>query len=373
MKPVASHHQTTDAASSAPVMLRDVQDAPVRSLAPLVDANIIPTVTPELEQVAAQFAVSITPAMMALIHTDDEADPIAAQFVPSAKELETHPDERADPIGDETYSPVEGIVHRYPDRVLLKPLHLCPVYCRFCFRKEQIGETGNMLSPTALTNAINYIRDHSEIWEVILSGGDPLMLSDNRLADIMERLNAIEHVKVIRFHSRVPVVDPARITAKLAQILRGRAATYIFLHSNHPRELTPEARAACARLIDAGIPMLSQSVLLRGVNDNHETLSQLMRAFVETRVKPHYLHHPDLVRGTGHFRVPLAEGQKLVKSLRGHLSGLCQPTYMLDIPGGYGKIPVGASFIEECDGGWTVTNHRGETIRYTEPPSEQGN
>ena len=359
--------------TTKPTLLRDVKDAPVRSLSPLHDAGIAPTITPELEQVASQFAVSITPAMMALIDKDDAADPIAAQFVPSAKELQTHPAERADPIGDDAYSPVEGIVHRYPDRVLLKPLHLCPVYCRFCFRKEQIGETGSMLSPAALTAAIDYIRDHSEIWEVILSGGDPLMLSDQRLQDIMQRLNDIVHVKVIRFHSRVPVVDPARITPKLAHILRGRAATYIFLHSNHPRELTAEAIAACAHLIDAGIPMLSQSVLLRGVNDDHKTLAQLMRGFVEARIKPHYLHHPDMVRGTGHFRVAIAEGQELVRGLRGKLSGLCQPTYMLDIPGGYGKVPLGPSFIEQEDGAWRVTNHRGESHIYTEPDINNSN
>lgn len=330
-----------------------------RSPQDLVDAGILPAATPAIEKVASQLSIAITPSMMALIDPTDAADPIAAQFVPSAQELETHPDELGDPIGDKTYSPVDGIVHRYPDRVLLKPLHTCAVYCRFCFRREQIGAQGQTLSAEALDKAFAYIEQHTEIWEVILTGGDPFMLSPRRLAEILQRLNAIPHIKIVRVHTRIPVVDPERITTELIQSLQGRAQIYVMIHCNHARELTTEARAACARLIDAGFSLLSQSVLLRGVNDNVETLTELMRAFVENRIKPHYLHHGDLARGTSHFRVPIEEGQALMRALRGTISGLCQPTYMLDIPGGHGKVPVGPDFARRNDKEWIVEDYQG--------------
>jgi len=330
----------------------------------LVSAGLLAQPTAALQAVASQFAVSITPAMMALIDPADAADPIAAQFVPSARELETHPGERHDPIGDHAFSPVEGIVHRYPDRVLLKLLLSCPVYCRFCFRREQVGQGDGVLAPEALDEALAYIRTHPEIWEVILTGGDPLMLSDRRLAEVMTRLNDIPHVKVVRIHTRVPVVDPARITQDLIAVLRGRAPVYVLLHCNHARELTPAARAACGRLVDGGMPMLSQSVLLRHVNDTPESLAHLMRAFVETRVKPHYLHHGDLARGTSHFRVPIAEGQALLRGLRGHTSGLCQPTFMLDLPGGHGKVPIGPVFAADQGDGWLLEDFHGRIWPY---------
>jgi lysine 2,3-aminomutase len=335
-----------------------------KSVEGLVSAGLLAQPTPGLLAVAAQFAVSVTPAMMALVDPGDAADPIAAQFVPSVRELETHPEEREDPIGDHAFSPVEGIVHRYPDRVLLKLLLTCPVYCRFCFRREQVGQGDGVLTPAALEGALDYIRAHPEIWEVILTGGDPLMLSDRRLAEVMRRLNDITHVKVLRIHTRVPVVDPARITPALVEALRGRAPVYVMLHCNHARELTPDARSACARLVDGGFPMLSQSVLLRDINDTPESLGLLMRALVETRVKPHYLHHGDLARGTRHFRVPIAEGQALLRGLRGSLSGLCQPSYMLDLPGGHGKVPVGPVFAVDTGDGWMLEDFKGQRHGY---------
>jgi lysine 2,3-aminomutase len=208
------------------------------------------------------------------------------------------------------------------------------------------------LSPAALTAALDYIRAHPEIWEVILTGGDPLVLSPRRLRAVIQELSRIDHVKVLRLHTRLPAVDPARITPDLVEALQSFGkATYVVLHANHPRELTPVVRAACARLIDAGIPMLSQSVLLRGVNDDAETLGALMRAFVECRIKPYYLHHPDLAPGTAHFAASIAQGQALMRRMRGRLSGLCQPTYVLDIPGGYGKSPIGPNYLATpCDG-----------------------
>jgi len=305
------------------------------------------TPDPRLAAAAESMAIALTPEMLALIDRRDIAnDPIARQFVPSAAETVIAPEELADPIGDEARSPIKGIVHRYPDRVLLKPLHACPVYCRFCFRREKVGPGGEALSDAELDAALDYIRAHSEIWEVILTGGDPLMLAPRRLAALIAALDAIGHVAVIRIHSRVPIVEPSRMTDELVSALKpARAALWFGVHCNHARELGAPTRAALTRLADAGIPLLGQTVLLAGINDDADTLDQLMRALVASRVKPYYLHHPDLVRGTGHFRVSIERGQALMKALRGRLSGLAQPTYVLDVPGGHGKVPIGPGYL----------------------------
>ena len=319
-----------------------------------------------LEAVAEKYAIGITPAVLDLIDPTDPDDPIARQFVPTPDELVTTPDERADPIGDLTHSPVTGIVHRYPDRVLLKAVHVCPVYCRFCFRREMVGPQGlGTLTGAELDAAIDYIAGHPEIWEVILTGGDPLVLSPRRLHDLMERLAGIEHVKVVRFHTRVPVVEPERIDADMVAALTASGkTTYLAVHANHPRELTPAAKVGFDLLIKGGVVLLSQTVLLKGVNDYVETLASLMRGFVENRIRPYYLHHPDLAPGTGHFRVSIAEGQALVSALRGRISGLCQPTYVLDIPGGHGKADIGAGAITGTDGCFTVRDWQGGEHEY---------
>ncbi|MDD1529114.1 lysine-2,3-aminomutase-like protein [Bradyrhizobium sp. WBOS7] len=320
----------------------------LREPAELVAEHLAPAAAlPALERVAARYAVAITPALIELIDPSDPDDPIARQFVPTAAELEMQPGENADPIGDHPHSPVSGIVHRYPDRVLFKLVHVCAVYCRFCFRREMVGPgKESALSDDAYRAAIDYIRSHREIWEVILTGGDPLMLSPRRMSVIMADLAAIEHVKIIRLHTRVPVAEPGRISEEMVAALKVEGATtWVAVHANHARELTGPARAACARLVDAGIPLVSQSVLLRGVNDNIAALSDLMRAFVECRIKPYYLHHGDLAPGTAHLRTTLAEGQDLMRQLRGRVSGLCQPDYVIDIPGGAGKSPVGPSYV----------------------------
>src|SRR5262245_42906756 len=324
----------------------------LREPAELVAEGLAPAAPlPALERVAARYAVAVTPALVDLIDAADPDDPIARQFIPSAAELDTQPGENADPIGDHPYSPVPGIVHRYPDRVLFKLVHVCAVYCRFCFRREMVGPgKDNALSDSAYAAALDYIRTHREIWEVILTGGDPLMLSPRRLAEIMADLAAIDHVRIIRLHTRVPVADPARVSAEMVAALKAEGATtWVALHANHARELTEEARAAVARLVDAGIPMVSQSVLLKGVNDDFAALEALMRAFVECRIKPYYLHHSDLAPGTAHLRTTLARGQELMRRLRGRVSGLCQPDYVLDIPGGAGKSPVGPNYLSPQD------------------------
>jgi lysine 2,3-aminomutase len=340
----------------------------------LVDAGLVPDHgRAALDEVAKRYAIAITPAIADLVAEDAPSGPIAAQFVPDAAELKSHPDEADDPIGDDAHSPVPGIVHRYPDRVLLKPVHVCAVYCRYCFRRTMVGPGKRQtLSPQALATAFDYIRARPEIWEVILTGGDPLVLSPRKLAAIVRTLVAIEHVQVVRIHTRLPVADPAKITPALVRAMKATPkATYVVLHANHARELSPAARAACARIVDAGIPMLSQSVLLRGVNDNPQALAELMKSFVACRIKPYYLHHADLAPGTGHFRTSIAEGQALMRALHGRHSGLCQPQYVLDIPGGHGKSPVGPRYLTGSDSeGYEVTDFQGDRHSYACPAAD---
>jgi lysine 2,3-aminomutase len=329
----------------APKTLRHLSDLDQAGLAPAGQRAA-------LERVAARYAIAITPAMDALIDRTDPNDPIARQFVPDPAELDAAPVELADPIGDHAHSPVDGIVHRYPDRVLLKLTHVCAVYCRFCFRREMVGPDAEALAPAQLDGAFAYIAAHPDVWEVVLTGGDPLVLSARRLRQAMARLADIDHVKVIRVHSRVPIADPARITDELVDALKiDGKATYVVVHANHARELTAAARQACARMIDAGIPTLSQTVLLAGVNDEPQTLGALMRALVECRIKPYYLHHGDLAPGTAHLRTTIERGQELMRALHGRYSGLCQPSYVLDIPGGHGKSPVGPSYLSQDGNG----------------------
>lgn len=342
----------------------------LRTPAELVAAGLVePASAAALEPVARRYAVALTPALAALIDPADPDDPIARQFIPRLEELDDRAEERADPIGDAAHAPVPGIVHRYPDRVLLKVLHLCPVYCRFCFRRETVGPGEAAMLPQAeVDGALAYIGAHPEVWEVILTGGDPFMLSPRRLLAIMRRLAGMQHVRIVRLHTRVPVADPARVTSALIEALRASGKTvYVALHANHPRELSVEARAACARLADAGLVLVSQTVLLRGVNDDAETLGALMRGFVENRIKPYYLHHGDLAPGTSHFRVSLEEGQALVAALRGRLSGLCQPTYVIDLPGGFGKAVAARAVVKpDGGGGYAIEDFRGGVHTY--PP-----
>jgi lysine 2,3-aminomutase len=322
-----------------PDALPPLKPATIRTPAGLVAAGLAPPDTRAgLEQVAARYAIAIPPALAALIETPE--DPIGRQFVPSVAELVTAPHESADPIADEALSPVPGIVHRYPDRALLKPLLACPVYCRFCFRREQVGPDGGLLTEAELATAYGYIAAHPEIREVILTGGDPLILSPRRLAEILAALSAIPHVEVLRIHTRVPVADPALVTEALADALDIAAPLFIALHANHAREITPEAVAAVARLQRRGIPILGQTVLLAGVNDSEEALGDLFRAMLRARIKPYYLHQLDPAPGTARFHVPIARGREILANLRGAISGTALPTYILDRPGGLGKVPL---------------------------------
>lgn len=313
--------------------------------------------------VAARYAVAVPQALARLSATEPA---IARQFIPDGRELDATPAEMADPIGDHSHAPVKGIVHRYPDRVLLMPTLACAVYCRFCFRRETVG--GSALTETELNAAIDYIRRTPAVWETILTGGDPLVLSARRIAAISEALHDIAHVKVMRVHTRIPIATPERIDdALIAALKRSGKTIYVAIHCNHASELTADATAACARLADAGIPLLAQTVLLKGVNDSVEALEKLFRALTAARVKPYYLHQLDYAPGTSHFRVPLEQGQALAAALRGRISGIALPTYILDIPGGAGKVPAGAAYLSpEGDGGYMVRDPAGG--RHSYPP-----
>jgi lysine 2,3-aminomutase len=306
-----------------------------------------------------------------LIDWSDPSDPLRRQVLPSANENLILADDLRDPIGDDAHSPVPGIVHRYPDRVLLLLTATCAVHCRFCFRREIIGKPVRTLRPDQLAGAFEYVQAHPEIWEVILSGGDPLVFPDAYLASVFARLRSIPHVRIIRIHSRTPAIYPDRLTARFAELARAHAPMYVVVHVNHPREVSERFAERIGLVVDRGIPVLSQTVLLRGVNDDAPTLASLFRRLVEARVKPYYLHQLDRAPGTNHFRVPIREGQQLMRALRGHVSGLCLPTYMLDIPGGHGKVPLTGEYVHARDERvYEVVNHRGECFTYVEPLTE---
>ena len=317
------------------------QSRTLRSPQDLARAGLVALdVVPGLEAVAARYATAITPAMAALITPGDPSDPIGLQYIPDAAELITAPHELEDPTADAPFTPVKGVVHRYPDRALLKPLLACPVYCRFCFRREKVGPDGGVLTEAELQEAFAWFEGNAAIREVILTGGDPLMLSARRLDEILRRLAGMTHIETLRIHTRVPVADPARITAALVAALRQAKPVFIAVHANHAREFTPDATGALARLADAGVPLLGQSVLLRGVNDNAPALEALLRAMIRNRIRPYYLHSLDAAPGTARFQVPEAEGLALMAALRGRLPGHALPLFVRETPMGGGKKPV---------------------------------
>lgn len=347
----------------------------LRTAGDIVAAGLVPAAErASLEAVARRYTIAITPAMTALIDPRDAADPIARQFVPSPEELRTTAAERADPIGDEAHAPVPGIVHRYPDRVLLKITSVCPVYCRFCFRRESVGQGEDAVLPRdQLERALTYVANDERIFEVIVTGGDPLVLAPRRIAELTASLDRIPHAGVVRWHTRVPVVAPERVTPDMIAALTGTGKRVVLaLHANHPRELGTAAIAAVSALHNAGIVLLSQTVLLRGVNDDADTLERLMRAFMRHGVKPYYLHHGDLAPGTSHLRTTLEHGQALMAELRRRLTGIALPAYVLDIPGGFGKVPVDAGHVGPADpatGERIVTDPGGRQHVYRDQPS----
>jgi lysine 2,3-aminomutase len=295
-------------------------------------------------------------------------DAVARQYIPDVREAVILPGEDADPIGDFAHSPVKGIVHRYPDRVLFKVTNTCAIYCRFCFRKEMVGKGDGILSPFEIGDAMEYIRSNPQIREVIFSGGDPLTLSNRRIAQLLEVLADIPHIELIRFHTRAPIVSPDRVDDEFISLLQSqKKAVYVLLHVNHAQEINEAVEKVLFKLSRSGAVVLSQSVLLKGINDNAQTLETLFRKLLAHRVKPYYLHHPDLAPGTSHFRLSIKQGQEIMKQLRGRVTGLAYPTYVLDIPGGHGKMPLTPCYIAKLsDGTYMIEDFEGNTHAY--PP-----
>jgi lysine 2,3-aminomutase len=314
----------------------------LRSAEDLHAAGLLPeTAVAGAAAVSTRYSIAVTPGVAALIDPADPADPIARQYIPHPDELLTAPHELADPTADAPFTPLPGVVHRYPDRALLKPLLACPVYCRFCFRREAVGPDGGLLTEAQLEAALDWFARTPAVREAILTGGDPLMLSARRLGTVLQRLAALPHIELLRIHSRVPVAAPGLVTPALAAALELEKPLYLCVHANHAREFTPQARAALGRLHRAGVVLLGQSVLLRGVNDSAEALEALFRTMLRARVKPYYLHQLDPAPGTARFHVPVEEGLALLRVLRGRVSGLAWPTYVQETPEGGGKVPLG--------------------------------
>ncbi len=343
-------------------MLKTCMQKSIRTPANLVEAGLVTEAEqPSIEQVAAKYSISITPQVMELMQKEG----VRQQFLPTTAELNRRSYELNDPIGDLPYSPINGITHRYPDRCLLQPVQVCPVYCRFCFRRESVGRNP-ALTPAELQACYAYIQQHPAIWEVILSGGDPLILKPKQLSEIINNLAQISHVEILRIHTRIPVVDSVRINDEMLNVLQQFKPLYLVLHINHPDEFSELACATFAKLAEKGIVLLGQTVLLKGINDNIEVLGRLTRKMVKNRIKPYYLHHMDLAPGTSHFRTSIEHGQKLMTALRGDYSGLCQPEYVLDIPGGAGKTPIGPNYLQKTESGYVVTSYTGTEHSYTD-------
>jgi lysine 2,3-aminomutase len=314
------------------------------------------------------FPLSITPYYLGLCDVHDEHCPIRRQCVPRIDEARSVPGDLRDPLGEEAHEVAPHLVQRYPDRALLLVNDRCSVYCRFCTRSRMVGQGGGARSSASLEPAFAYLRAHPEIQDVIVSGGDPLMMSDARIATLLQELAGIESLLYVRVASRTPVTLPHRITDALCKALRSHPATWLMTHFNHPKELTPLAREACARLVDHGIPVMNQTVLLRGVNDDASTLEALFRGLVKTRVRPYYLLQADPVRGTAHLRTPLDTGIRIMGELQGRLSGIALPKLIVDTPGGKGKVPVGPEYMVQRDGGTTtLRTFRGELVDYIDP------
>lgn len=354
-------------ATRAPDWQDDVRQG-VRHVRDLDRLPLSPAERAAAQAAAALHKVRAPKAYLDLIDWTDPADPIRAQVIPSLGELDEVEGELGDPIADHEFSPVPRLTHRHADRVLLFPTYQCAVYCRFCFRKESLTSIGRGYTREALEPALTYIADHPEIREVILTGGDPLSLPDTALAEIRARIEAIAHVRLLRIHTRVPVVLPSRITSGLVEALQGRLMVTVVTHFNHPREITDAAEAACRTMRQAGFVLLNQSVLLKGVNDTVEVLEELCRELMyRLGAKPYYLHHGDLARGMAHRRTTIAQGQALVEALRARLSGICNPVYVLDLPEGGGKVPLGPCPVEAHDGdNWRIRGLDGAVRDYRE-------
>lgn len=320
------------------------------------------------QKATEKFRMFITPYYLGLIDKNNLDCPIRKQTIPSVKELKIREEELRDPLGDERKSPVKGITHRYPDRVLFYLTYQCASYCRHCFRRRIVGQRDKALTPKEIKKAIDYIKKHSQIKEVILTGGDPLFLPDAILENILRKLKQIKHVKWLRIHTRTFVNLPYRFTPKLIKILKSARPLYVVTHVNHPKEITPQFKHAVDRAQNAGIIVLNQGVLLKGINDDVEILKELFYGLLEAGVKPYYLHQCDLATGIGHFRTSVGKGIRLLRQLRGFISGLAIPFYMIDTPGGYGKVPVDYNYMKSYKNKIVeLETFKGEIKEYKEP------
>jgi len=324
-------------------------------------AKVLPIDSDEIKQVTAHYPMRINPYYLSLIHTP--GDGIWKQAVPDIREI-SDPSGMADPLCEEDQSPVPNLTHRYPDRVLFLVSNRCALYCRHCMRKRKVGAS-HVVTDETIREGITYIRKTKSVRDVLISGGDPLLLEDDQLERILQQLSAIEHVDFLRIHTRIPCTLPHRITPALCRMLSKYHPLYINTHFNHPAEITAEASRACSLLANSGIALGCQTVLLKGVNDQPAVMKQLMRQLLRIRVRPYYLHHPDVVRGTGHFRTSIKEGLNIIKSLRGHISGMGIPHYVIDLPGGGGKIPLLPEYIKEKHNGMLIVeNYQGKRFEY---------
>jgi len=321
----------------------------------------------ELDAVTEAYPVFINRYIADMLTGPD--DPLWQQFVPDIRELEDTCG-MEDPLAEDSCAPVPNITHRYPNRVLFLISNRCAMHCRFCTRKRKIGRQFD-ITPETISQGIDYVRKNPQVHDVLLSGGDPLLLPISELADILSRLRSIPHVKIIRIGSRVPGVLPNRINTRLAHTLARFKPLYINTHFNHPVEITPQSHRACEVLADAGIPLGCQTVLLKGINDSSETMRELMQALLSMRVRPYYLHHMDYTRGTKHFRTSLTTGLNIISELHGHASGLCIPHYVIDLPGGGGKVPLTPDYIQGLDGqALLIKNFQGRVFRYDICPED---
>ena len=316
---------------------------------------------------SGRFIMGIPPYWAVLMDPDDPTCPIRRQAVPTEDEYKLSPNDMIDPLGEDSHMPVPGLVHRYPDRVLLLVVEVCSMYCRFCTRSRVVGTTAGYSRPANIDAAIDYIRAHRKIRDVLISGGDPLTLSDDRLDEVLTKLKAIPHVEFVRIGTRNPVTLPYRVTESLCGVLKKHKPVWMSLHFNHPREITEPVKRACGMLADAGVPLGSQTVLMRGINDRPAIMKKLVHELLKIRVRPYYIYQCDPVKGTAHFRTPVADGIAIIEKLRGHTTGYAVPTFVVDGPGGGGKIPLMPNYVVSVkDGVWTLRNFAGKLFTYKE-------
>ena len=330
--------------------------------------KLTPTEREGIDQCLSSYRMAITPYYLSLIDPDDPYDPIRRQAVPVADELYIAPEDQRDPLHEETDSPCTGLTHRYPDRVLFLVTNQCASYCRHCTRRRFSGQEDTALTKCEIDASIDYIRAHEEVRDVLVSGGDPMTLSDEKLEYVLSRLREISHLEIIRIGTRMPVVMPQRITPELCTMLKKYHPLWVNVHFNHPREITPEATKACAMLVDAGIPLGNQSVLLAGVNDCVHVMRELVRKLVQIRVRPYYIYQCDLSLGLSHLRTDVSKGMEIIEGLQGHTTGFAVPTLVIDAPGGGGKIPIMPNhIISQGYHRYVLRNFEGRVTTYTEP------